>query len=81
MGNLTSRESDPLLQGDIAGFPPRASLTLNARVEMPPEDLERLAHDALSKVAGDRVRVETLTLHCFSPGRPQPTYRYDSIAD
>jgi hypothetical protein len=81
MGNLTSRDSEPLLQGEITGFPPRASLTLNARVEMSPEDLERIARDALSRVAGDRIRAEVLTLHCLRPGRPQPTHRYKTAVE
>jgi len=81
MGNLTSRDSEPLLQGEIVGFPPRASLTLNARVEMSPEDLERIARDALSRVAGDRIRAEVLTLHCLRPGRPQPTHRYKTAVE
>ena len=81
MANLTSRDSEPLVQGEIAGFPARASLTLNARVEMPPEDLERIARAALSKAAGERVRTEILTLYCLRPGRPQPTRRYKAVIE
>lgn len=81
MGNLTSRDAEPLLQGDIAGFPSRASLTLNARVEMPPEELDQVVRDALSETAGDRIRTEILTLHCLRPGRPQPTHRYTTTVE
>jgi len=76
MGSLTSRDSEPLLQGRIDGSPAQASLTLNARVEMPPEDLERIVRDTLSNVAGRNVRTDVLTLRCLRPGRPKPTYRY-----
>lgn len=79
MGNLTSQDSEPLLQGQIDGSPTQASLTLNARVEMPPEDLERIVHDTLSKVAGRRMQPDILTLRCLRPGRPRPTHRYDTI--
>ena len=81
MGNLTSRDSEPLLQGRIDGFPAQASLTLNARVEMRPEDLERIVRDTLSKAAGRRATTNILTLRCLRPGRPQPTHRYDTIVE
>jgi len=81
MGNLTSRDSEPLLQGRIDGFPAQASLTLNARVEMPPEDLERIVRDTLSKAAGERVTTDIMALRCLRPGRPQPTHRYDTIVE
>ncbi|RPJ23443.1 MAG: hypothetical protein EHM35_17265 [Planctomycetaceae bacterium] len=79
MGNLTSQDSEPLLQGQIDGSPTQAGLTLNARVEMPPEDLERIVRDTLSKVAGRRMQPDILTLRCLRPGRPRPTHRYDTI--
>ena len=79
MGNLTSRESEPLLQGRIEGVPPQAGLTLNARVEMPPEELERIVRETLPKAAGRHVRADILTLRCLRPGRPKPTHRYDSV--
>jgi len=76
---LTSRDCEPFLQGRIDGSPTRAGLTLNARVEMPPEDLERVARDALSKTTGGRIRTEILSLHCLRPARPRPTHRYNSV--
>jgi G3E family GTPase len=81
MGNLTSRDGEPLLQGEIDGSPTQASLTLNARVEMLPEDLERIARDTLSKTASDHIRTEILTLHCLRPGRPRPTHRYKVVIE
>jgi G3E family GTPase len=81
MGNLTSRDSEPLVQGRIDGFPAQASLTLNARVEMPPENLERIVRDLLSKAAGDRIQADILALRCLRPGRPKPTHRYDTVVE
>lgn len=81
IGNLTSQDSEPFVQGQIVGFPPQASLTLNARVEMPPEELERIVRDLLSKIAGERTRADILTLRCLRPGRPKPTHRYKTIVE
>jgi len=78
---LTSRDCELFLQGRIDGSPAQANLTLNARVEMPPEDLERVARDALSKTTGDRIRTEILSLHCLRPARPQPTHRYKTLME
>jgi G3E family GTPase len=79
MGNLTSQDAEPFLQGRIDSFPPQAGLTLNARVEMPPEQLEQIVRDMLSRVAGPRVAAEILTLRCLRPGRPEPTHRYSAV--
>jgi Ni2+-binding GTPase involved in maturation of urease and hydrogenase len=79
MGNLTSRDSEPFVQGRIDGVPAQAGLTLNARVETSPEDLERVVRDTLSNIAGRRVQAEILTLRCLRPGRPKPTYRYGRV--
>jgi G3E family GTPase len=79
IGNLIRGDDAPFLQGEIDGLPTQAGLTLNARVEMPPEDLERIARNALSRSAGNRIRVEILALHSLRPGRPQPTHRYRTV--
>jgi Ni2+-binding GTPase involved in maturation of urease and hydrogenase len=81
VGNFTDWTSVPSLQGRIVGTPLRADLTLNARVEMSPEELERVVHAALGDVADGRVRAEIRSLRCLRPGRPKPTYRYDRVVD
>ena len=58
-----------------------ANLTLNARVEMSPEELEQIVRDVLGKVADRHVRAEIRGLRCLRPGRPQPTHRYDKVVD
>jgi hypothetical protein len=68
-----------VVQGRIEGSPAKADLTLNARVEMPPEDLERVVRDVLTKTAGRRVQIEISDLRCLRPGRPQPTHRYKTV--
>ncbi|MEN6577525.1 MAG: GTP-binding protein [Phycisphaerales bacterium] len=80
-GNLTGPDSDPILQGRIDGSPSQANLILNARVEMPPEELERIVRDLLAKVGGRRVQIDILDLRSLRPGRPQPTHRYGTVVE
>lgn len=81
VGNVTGLESEPVLQGRIDGSPARANLILNARVEMPPEDLERIVRDILAQTADRRARIEIPDLRCLRPGRPQPTHRYGTVVE
>jgi Ni2+-binding GTPase involved in maturation of urease and hydrogenase len=81
LGNITDTRSEPILQNQIVGGPSEASLILNARVEMSPEELEQIVREALAKAADGRVRTEIRDLRCLRPGRPQPTYRYDKVVD
>jgi Ni2+-binding GTPase involved in maturation of urease and hydrogenase len=81
VGNLTSLTGESMVQGRIEGSPKRADLILNARVEIPPEDLERIVRDVLSRIADRRVRVEIANLRCLRPGRPQPTHRYRTVVE
>jgi len=61
------------------GISKDAKLTLNARVEMKPEDLDSVVAEVLFKVCGDKINKEVSSLKCLSPGRPDPTYRYDYV--
>jgi len=79
VGNFTDGTSSPSLQGQIAGASSQADLTLNARVEMVPDELERVVRAVLGHVADGCVRAEFRSLRCLSPGRPRPTYRYDRV--
>jgi Ni2+-binding GTPase involved in maturation of urease and hydrogenase len=80
IGNLTGQESPPVLQGQADGSTAEADLTLNARVEMPPEELERIVRATLARTAGPRVQIDIRRLQSLRPGRPQPTHRYDTVA-
>jgi DNA-binding PadR family transcriptional regulator len=81
VGNLTSLEEDISLRGELNSPRSKARLVLNARVEMPPEDLREMALAELKKVAGERVSVEVAGLQCLRPGRPEPTHRYGQVVD
>jgi G3E family GTPase len=79
IGNVTDLKSEPFLHHEIAGAPSEASLTLNARVEISPEELEQMVRTVLGQVAQGRVQTAIRDLRCLRPGRPRPTYRYDKV--
>jgi G3E family GTPase len=78
IANLTHTAGTVEVRGEIASLSD-AELTLNARAQMPPADLEALAHASLARVAGTTTTWQVDHLRCFRPGRPAPTYRYDHI--
>lgn len=78
MGNLTGRRETISLRRS-AGVGPEARLTLNARVQMTTEELERIVLEELARACGTGIQYEIEALQCLSPGYPQPTYRYDRV--
>ena len=78
LGNLTGR-GDTLNFRGSAGTSSKARLTLNARVQMSPEDLEQIVHQALDAITKGELEYKIVALRSLSPGRPNPTYRYDRI--
>ena len=80
IGNITGDKDTISLRGSVeAGG--RVNLTLNARVQMDPVLLERIVKEEISKLCGSDVKETPLESKCLSPGRPNPTYRYDHIVD
>lgn len=78
VANLT-RLGGELAVRDGAAPSQQAELTLNARVQMSPEDLEELTRSTLAALPGDGVDVEIRTLRCLMPGRPTPSFRYEHV--
>lgn len=78
MGNLTGQDDSLTVRGD-AGASTNARLTLNARVQMVPEALENVVREALQASCGERIATHPQAWRCLSPGRPNPTHRYDHI--
>jgi G3E family GTPase len=76
-GNLTGKGKTLNFRGS-AGTSTKSRLTLNARVEMRPEFLERIVRDTLRATQG-KLDAKILALRCLSPGRPNPTYRYGHV--
>jgi len=78
--NLTRLEGAVVVRGDVAPAERRAELILNARVEVPPQDLEQAVRAVLRATAEGYGMTATITnLRSLSPGRPQPTHRYTSV--
>jgi len=78
VGNLTGL-NDTLSFRNSAGISAEARLTLNARVEMSPEALEAIVRKTLDATKGKGIRKKIIALRCLSPGRPNPTFRFESV--
>ncbi len=77
--NLTCLKEKVETRGEVDGTSRKARLTINARVEMAPEDLERLLRENLDILLKGRVTFEYRQLRRFRPGRPTPTHRYREV--
>lgn len=75
VANLTGK-SHTLSFRHSAGVSSKAILTINARVEMSPEKLEKIVRQTIEELTGNTIDKKVLALRCLSPGRPHPTYRY-----
>lgn len=78
IGNLTGKGNTMNFRG-LAGKSTNALLTLNARVEMSPTTLEQIVRETLNANAKEKFEMKIIALRCLSPGRPNPTYRFDHI--
>jgi G3E family GTPase len=76
-GNLTGTSETLNFRGS-AGSGTQAMLTLNARVEMSPDALEQIVREALDASTGS-LDAKIVALRCLSPGRPNPTFRFDHV--
>ena len=61
-----------------AGISDTAKVIVNARVETTPGNLDILVRKSLEK-AGEGLSSETVAWKYLQPGRPNPTYRFDSV--
>jgi G3E family GTPase len=80
VGNLTANDATIFLRGNILPACHDANLLVNARVHCHPDQLRAVVEARLSAVA-DVHRLQTVITHLesLSPGRPQPTHRYEVI--
>jgi len=78
VGNLTGLNETLNFRG-LAGISAKARLTLNARVEMSPETLELVVRRIVDETKGKSIRKKIVALRCLSPGRPNPTFRFDQV--
>ena len=78
VSNLTG-ENSTLTFRQSAGISDNARLTVNARVEMTPEILENIVHTTLDAITGALISKKFIASRCLTPGRPNPTFRFDHI--
>lgn len=77
IGNLTGRSATLDIRGS-AGAAQEAEFILNARVQTSPDALKDLVLEEIGGM-GDGVDFQLQTLNCLSPGRPNPTYRFNGV--
>lgn len=63
-------------KGDVSD---QAQMIINARVELPPDQLETIVDESLGYAVSDRIEMEIIARKCISPGYPNPTYRFTRI--
>jgi Fe2+ transport system protein B len=79
--NLTANHGRPVAQTVAAAStgPGRASLVINARVQIGAVELRAIVERSLQSAAGDGVRATVDTVESFQPARPEPLYRMDTV--
>ncbi len=78
IGNLTGKGDTLSIRG-VAGTGATAGLTLNARIQMEPVILEEIVREVIALASHGCVSATPVAWRCLSPGRPNPTHRYDNV--
>jgi G3E family GTPase len=74
-GNLTQLSGEPSRGGPSMADMLSATLLVNARVQMEPEELESIVRTAVADAAAETgIEAEFIDLQCFSPSYPNPPY-------
>lgn len=79
VGNVVGDNSTLKVRGSSKGGVRDVEMTINARVQMSPEQLEEAVKEELSKCASSIDSYEISVLKCLQPGRPNPTHRYSEV--
>jgi thiamine pyrophosphate-dependent acetolactate synthase large subunit-like protein len=79
LANVTNLNGDAKLRGELTSTARSAHLTINARVEMTPEDLQTIVEKVLKTSIPANIQVELDDMESLSPGRPTPTHRYKEV--
>jgi G3E family GTPase len=73
--NLTHLSAEPSISGEALDRLLKASLIINARVRLEPEELESMVRTVLKKVSREMgVKSDIDDLQCFSPAYPEPPH-------
>lgn len=78
LGNLTGGADAPSLRASESDAE-CGLLTINARAELSPSGLEEVVEQAVKAALGG-LELKMVSSRSLTPGRPNPTYRYDSVA-
>ena len=78
IGNLTGK-GETLNFRNSAGTGTSARLTLNARVEMSPDTLEKIIRKTIESHSKGNLKTKIVAFLCLSPGRPNPTFRFNQV--
>ena len=73
--NLTHLSAEPSISGEALARLSKASLIINARVRLEPEDLESMVRTVLKRVSMEMGVISDIDdLQCFSPAYPEPPH-------
>lgn len=75
--NLTGK-ADSLGFRWSAGTGKNAEMIVNARVEMPPEELQKVFLQTLGQITGITIETRINRIRSINPGYPKPTHRYQN---
>ncbi len=73
--NLTRTDGEATFGGSDIGAITEAMLTINARVQADPDELEALVRNAVAAAATGTITANVLELQSFRPAYPNPPYR------
>lgn len=79
--NLTSNAQQPAIKDNLKSPSTYATLIVNARVRMGPDELKEVVKNCLARAAENGVTVNIAEISSFRPGRPQPAHRFDQVID
>jgi G3E family GTPase len=74
--NLTRLDAEIHIEGEAEPGSEKSSLTVNARVQMSPQNLKREFHQALKSSLGPNIRTTLRSFSCFEPARPVPSFHF-----
>jgi G3E family GTPase len=80
IGNMTGGAGTISRRGSVKNGG-TVKLTVNARVQMDPDKLNLIINEEILKICGGHIYESLLESKCLSPGRPNPTYRYDHVVN
>lgn len=76
--NLTGGTETLSFRGEC-GAAETVQMIVNARVEMTPEQLDKIVRDEIAAATGTQITIAASSWKSLSPGRPQPTWRFSEV--